>query len=196
MPRKTAPQPQKLLGRLVKQWKLLIPIATWIMATIGSFWVPPPPDLSSQNEPLVSFGKFIVTVLLGLMILPMIKWGGRKKYAWLWGKITVVALISGIIAFFTFQQLLSNWTVKHGDKVLYIGTVVKQDVVPFMEAHPSMTKEELLQSAGWAPKNIWTEKSLRRCRLILSALYVLFTPLFAITIMSVAQVIYCAGSTQ
>ena len=84
MPRRSAtPHPKNLLGRIEKPWKLLLPVATWIMATIASFWIPPPPDLPSNNETMVSFGKFIVTILVGLMILPMMKWCCNKKHAWL-----------------------------------------------------------------------------------------------------------------
>jgi hypothetical protein len=174
--------------------RLIGPIMAWIIATIGSLWVPPPPALPSDSKTMVSFAKFTVIILLGLMILPTMKWCCKKRHAWLWGKVTAGSLILGIIAFFTFMQLLDSWTVRHGDKVFYIGNIVKQDIAPFMQAHPEMSKEELLESAGWNPANIWTEKSLRRCRLILSTIYILFVPLFAIALMSLTQLVYCVTS--
>ena len=179
---------------MVKRWNVLLHAATAMMATIGSFWVPPPPDLPSDNETLVSFGKFIVTILAGLAILPMMKWCCKKEHAWLWGKVAAAALILGILAFFSFQYLLDSWTVRHGNKVLYTGFTVKQDVEPFVKAHPEYGKEELLENAGWDPNIIWTERSLLLSRLILSAMYVLCIPFFAIAIMSVVQLVYCTGN--
>ena len=188
------PRPLDWFAGMVKRWNTLLHAATSMIATIGSFWVPPPPDLPSDNETLVSFGKFIVTILAGLAILPMMKWCCQKKHAWLWGRVTAIALILGILAFFSFQYLLNTWTVRHSDKVLYTGFTLKQDVKPFVKEHPEYGREELLENAGWDPKIIWTEQSLLLSRLILSAIYVLCIPFFAIAIMSVVQLLYCVGS--
>jgi len=193
MPGRSVLRPKELLEGIGKRWNLLLHAGTSVMATIASFWVPPPPDLPSDNETMVSFGKFVVVILAGLMILPMMKWS-KKKHAGLWGIITAASLILGIIAFFSFQYLVKTSTVKHGDKVLYIGTEVREDVKSFIDKHPGYGKEELLENAGWNPKMIWTEKSLDRRRLILSMVYVLCIPFFAIAIMAVVQLIYCAGS--
>ena len=193
MPGRSAPRPKELLEGIGKRWNLLLHAGTSVMATIASFWVPPPPDLPSDNETMVSFGKFVVVILAGLMILPMMKWS-KKRHAGFWGIITAASLILGIIAFFSFQYLVKTSTVKHGDKVLYIGTEVREDVKSFIDKHPGYGKEELLENAGWNPKMIWTEKSLDRRRLILSMVYVLCIPFFAIAIMAVVQLIYCAGS--
>ena len=84
MPKRAARglNPQNWLASMGKRWNVLLHAGTSIMATIGSFWVPPPPDLPSSNETLVSFGKFTVTILAGLAILPMMKWCCKKKHAW------------------------------------------------------------------------------------------------------------------
>lgn len=192
MPGKSAnPHPEHLLQHFTKQWNLLLPVATWVMTTIGSFWVPPPPDLPGENEKMLSFAKFIVMILTGLMILPMIKWCCKKRHAWLWGKITAVTLILGILAFFTYQILLSSWTVNEGDRMVYVGRTLTQHAAEYKQNHPELNKRQLLERAGWDPKIVWTEESLLICRFILSGVYVLCTPFFAITLMAVAQVIYC-----
>jgi hypothetical protein len=162
------------------------------MSTVGSFWVPPPPNLPGDSERMISFAKFIVMILVALMILPMAKWCCKRRHAWLWAKVAGAALIIGIAAFFTYQVLLSSWTVKHGDKVLYIGRVLTQNAAEYKEKNPLLTKEDLLFDAGWNPKRIWTEGSLLFCRLVLSGVYILCTPLFAIAIMAAAHSMYCA----
>lgn len=197
MTKATAHQPVSPVRRIDTQWKKLLPAATLIIGTIGNFWDTPPPDLGGDSpKALAHFAQFIVTILIGLMVLPMMKWCCRKTHAWLWGKVAAVALIAGIVAFFAYQHLLGQWTVTHGSRVLYVGTEVRQDVKEFVQNNPSMPKYELLEYAGWDPRNVWTEKSLLHRRLILSGVYILCTPLFAIAVVAVAQLMYCAGSRE
>ena len=84
--------------RLVSQWKLLMPAVTWVMAMIGSFWLPAPPGLITEDtKVMVSFAKYLATISTGIMVLPILKWSSRK-HAWLWGKIAAIASASSIAA--------------------------------------------------------------------------------------------------
>ena len=84
--------------RLVSQWKLLMPAVTWVMAMIGSFWLPAPPGLITEDtKVMVSFAKYLATISTGIMVLPILKWSSRK-HAWLWGKIAATAAVSGASA--------------------------------------------------------------------------------------------------
>jgi hypothetical protein len=58
------------------------------------------------------------------------------------------------------------------------------------------SKEELLVSAGWDPDKVWTQRSIQRCRLILSIVYILGIPLFVVTLVAVSQIIYCASRKE
>jgi hypothetical protein len=166
--------------RLVKQWNLLMPAVTWVMAMIGSFWLPAPPGLITEDtKVMVSFAKYLATISTGIMVLPILKWSSRK-HVWLWGKVAAIASVLSVAAFFSYQQLEETWTVKHDGELIYIGGVVKQEVAEFIRVyHPS--KEELLDSAGWDPARVWTQESIQHHRLMLSAVYVLGIPLFVIT---------------
>jgi hypothetical protein len=198
MTKNTVPvEPEGPAGRIGSQWKKLLPAATLIIGVVGNFWHEPPPGLGAESSKSITyFSQFIVTVLIGLMVLPMLKWSGRKTHAYLWGKIAVIALIAGITAFFSYQYLSDEWTFRHNDKILYIGSVPREDVKEFIQRNPGLSHSELLEYAGWDPRNIWTEKSLHRRRLILTGVYVLCTPLFAIAIMAVAQVLYCSNKKR
>jgi len=190
-------EPLQPVGRIESQWKKLLPAATLIMGVIGNFWHEPPPGLGAESARTITyFSQFIITVLIGLMVLPMMKWSGRKRYAFFWGKIAAIALLAGIAAFFTYQNLSEEWPLNQQGEVLYIGSKLRDDVKVFVRRNPDLARFELLEYAGWDPRNIWTEKSLHRRRMILTGVYVLCTPLFAIAIMAVAQVLYCSSRKE
>ena len=160
------------------------------MATIRTFWELDSLDLSKAVS---GFATFTVSVVLGLMILPQMKYR-EKGHAWLWGKIAAIALILGAAAFFTYLYLQSSWTVKHEGTVLYIGSEpIDEGVARFLRENKGLSKEELLRDfASWDPKLIWTERSIIRHSLIIAGVYVLCTPIFAIAMIAVIQLMYCA----
>ncbi len=193
----SGPRSGNPLRFIQSQWKKLLPIAAFIMGTIGSFWISPPYTPGSDKaEALTHFAKFIVAVVVGLMILPMLKKSDKKVHAPFWGKVAAASLIAGIIAFFAYQYLLGEWTLVHNKKFLVIGSAVKPDVEEFVRNNPSMTNWELLRYAAWNPWNIWTAESILHRRLVLATMYVLFTPLFAVTMVAVAQLMQCARSKE
>lgn len=181
--------------RLVKQWKLLIPAVTWVMAMVGGFWLPAPPGLVTEDtKVMVSFAKYLATISTGIMILPILKWSSRQ-HVWIWGKVAAIATVLSVVAFLSYQNLEESWTVNHNGELLYIGREVNQDVAEFVRVyHPS--KEDLLDSAGWDPARVWTQKSIQRGRIILSTVYILGIPLFVIALVSVSQIIYCASRKE
>ncbi|HYS43942.1 MAG TPA: hypothetical protein VEM32_08185, partial [Geobacteraceae bacterium] len=54
-------------------WNRLAVFATIVMGTISDFWLPPPPELATDNQEfdviMKPFAKFVITMLLGLMVL-------------------------------------------------------------------------------------------------------------------------------
>lgn len=200
MPKDAPAPPDSPIRRVDKLWKTLVPVATLIMGTIGNFWVPPPPgpagEVEGSDRIFFYFAQFVIAILLGLMVLPMMKWCCLKRHAWFWGKVAAAVLVAGIVAFFSYQNLLGDWTVVHDGRRMYVGSEVKPEVAEFVRRHLSMSKSELLENAGWDPRLIWTENSLARRRLVLAVFYVLCAPLFAVAIVSVAQIVYCSSSAK
>jgi hypothetical protein len=197
---KSGDQPANILESIVPLWKKLLPIAAFIMGTIGSIGVDPPYSAGSDNaNNLINFARFIVAAVIVLMVLPTIKKVDRKRQAMLWGKVAVIALIASIAVFFIYDNKRGEWTVTHKigkdkQKVLVVGSRddLRDDAKEFVANNPDVTDWELLNNAAWSPYKIWDIESIRRRRFILSAMYVLFTPLFAVTMVAVAQVMNCA----
>lgn len=190
MPSPSDTQPAKPLGTLKKQWNVLLAATTSVMATIHTFWELNSLDLSKAVS---GFATFTVSIVLGLMVLPQMKYR-EKSDARLWWKVAAVALVLGTAAFFSYLYLRSSWTVKHQDTVLYVGSEpIDEGVAKFLRENRGLSKEELLeQYASWDPALIWTERSIIRRRLIVAGLYVLCTPIFAIAMIAVIQLMYCA----
>jgi len=187
------------LGSILSQWKKLLPIAAFIMGTIGSIGVDPPYSAGTdQSNALVNFARFIVAAIIVLMVIPTIKKVDRNRQTMLWGKVAACALIASIAVFFIYDNKRVEWTITHKmgkdkQKVLVIGSrdELRDDAKEFVANNPDVTDWELLNNAAWSPYKIWNIESIRKRRFILSAMYVLFTPLFAVTMVAVAQVMNC-----
>ena len=197
----------KLFRFIVAYWNKLLVFAAFIIGTIGSFWVDPPYTPGSDNaEALAHFAKFIIAGIIGLMAPLMLNWFNKKKYAIGWLIVAGVSLYLSITVYFEYHKLFVEWTryhiVENNDKdekkVLVIGSRedLREDVKDFVRENPSMSDKELLQNAAWKPSNVWKEDAIRRRRHTLSMKYVLFTPIFAIFMIAVAQAMICIMSKE
>jgi len=190
-------QPDERLDVTESLLKKLTKFGVFIMGIIGSFWITLPFNPGSDKyKSLIHFAQFIVAIIVGLILYLKKKSHNRQAEARSWGKIAIISLVLSIIAFFGYYMLFENWTVKHEGKVLVIGYQVQEDVKEFVARNPDMSDRELLSNAAWSPWKIWTASSIRRVRNLLSVLYVLCAPFFAITMVAVAQVMTCAGGRE
>ncbi len=189
------------------QWNMLLPIVAFIMGIILSFWASLPYNSdSNQAKSYTHFAQFIVAVIIAILVMLVMKSRDKKAHKFFWGKVAGVALITSIVAFFGYQLLFEKWvvtrTINNNRKVLVTGyEVIDDDVKKFIEEYKKTHKEdisnwELLRNAAWNPWNIWTASSIRNVRLFLTVLYVFLTPVFAITIVAVAQMIKCDKSKE
>jgi hypothetical protein len=204
MPESSRVQPGYTPGSIVRQWKKLLPVAGFIIGTISSIGIEPPYSPGSDRaSDLVNFARFIVAAFIVLTVMPRIKKKEQLEQAKLWGKVAAIALIASIVAFFVYDNWCSQWTITHRiskekQKVIVVGPrdELRDDVKEFVANNRDMTDWELLSNAAWSPYKIWKGESIRRRRFILSVMYILFTPLFALTMVAVAQVLNCAGSRE
>jgi len=190
MPMTTDAQTATPLRVVKEQWNILLAATTAVMATIHTFWEL---DALELSKAVSGFATFTVSIILGLMVLPQMKYRARE-HARLWGKVAAIALILGTAAFFSYLFLQSSWTVRHKDTVLYTGSEpVDAGVARFLAENRGISKQQLLEKyASWDPKLIWTERSIIRRSLIVAGVYVLCTPIFAVAMIAVIQLMYCA----
>jgi hypothetical protein len=190
-------QPDKELGSIESLVNKISQFGVVIMGIIGIFWFTLPYNPGSDKyKGLINFTRFIVAIIVVLIVYLKKRSRNRQAEARFWGKVAAVSLVASIVAFFGYYMIFENWTVKHDEKVLVIGYQVKEDVQEFVAKNPGMSPYELLSNAAWSPWKIWTAESIRRVRILLSVLYVLCAPFFAITLIAVAKVMSCAGSKE
>ena len=181
---------------------MLILITVWLLIISGLLNVLPPDDTPLDKQSMSALGKITATVMLGLGGGLMLKWMGKKP-AWMWAAAAIVMFALGAVTFFYYYDLRSAWTVNQGGRVFYIGTQ-KQDYVEFWIAEQeklagrplAYTPAELLSNNQWDPDQIWTEQSIRRCRLILAGLYALCTPFFGLCFVFIARSLTGMWTTQ
>jgi hypothetical protein len=190
------------LSETVPIWKKLLPVAAFIIGTVSSIGVDPPYSPGSDKAgDLVNFARFIVAAFIVLIIMPRIRKKEKRDCAILWGKVAAIALIASIVVYFVYDNWRGQWTVTHRiskakQKVIVVGPrdELRDDIKEFVANNRDMTDWELLSNAAWSPYKIWKGEAIRQRRFILSVMYILFTPLFALTMVAIAQVMTCAGS--
>lgn len=176
---------------LRKQWNVLCLAATFIATTVAGFWVPPPAELASDHQPELKFAKFIIAVFIALMALPMVKWRLRR-HAFGWATATAVGLVLGIASYLTAQYLQSVWTARYQGKTIYVGTALLESARSYKQQNPQCSNDCLLFDAAGDPTLVWTQESILRSRLVLLAVYLACTPVFAFCMVAAAQSLYCA----
>jgi hypothetical protein len=169
------------------------------MTVLAEFVLPPP--VSIDNIPIwYRFAQFLVAVLIGLMFVPIIRWQ-RKRDTKKWVIATVVSVVLGAAAFIGYQQLFEEWTVTYAGSRVVIGRTYSDLAREYKEKIRSEQRrevgdEELLMAAAGSREDIWPESEIKSRGRILTGLYLLNMLLFAVTIMSVIQVVFCTVRTS
>jgi hypothetical protein len=186
------------LGHIALWGKRLAALAALLYGAIGKFWSPPPPELAAEaqstDDVWKPFARFVIVLLLGLMVLPMMRWACSREHTRKWTITAALAVTAGIVVFFSYNYLLDQWTVESEGKRYYVGTELREELKTprLMKMQP----RDLLSEGEWNPLEIWTEPSLRRRHLILSGIYVLCAPVFAVAMLAALQTAYCATRKQ
>jgi hypothetical protein len=181
------------LARIATYWNVLVQAATWLTSLIAGFLLPPPVDsIQGGSGSLFKFAQFVMPVFVGLMVVPILTWR-RRTDTNKWWAVGLMTLIGGIAAFSLYRGLTASWTEPYADQRVVIGSVFNEDVRDYLAEHPNTPNAELLQDFPGGPEKVWTKSSINCHINILSFLYIIFMPLFAMSIMSVTQAIYCAG---
>lgn len=172
-----------------KNWNVLSAIALFIIGILGTFLIPPPDYLA--NEPVfANAGKFIATIVIGLILVPILLWK-TNKHTRNWWIVALLSFLLSIVCLFSYLSLKQKWMCRCFDenKLILIGSEMKPSL---NESLKNSDCQELLQGSSCYPEKVWTKASIDRNRLILAGVYILSLPLFIIAMMSVVQAIYCS----
>jgi hypothetical protein len=179
-----------------RQWKYLLQIGAWIMLILGSFVLPPPIWDFKEDAIWFHFTHFVVSVLVGLVFLPMNSWSGRQ-HRWWWWTLASVFLVLGIIVFFVYLSLRGQWTAPYSGGRVVIGTTYKPEAIAYKtkirnEEKREISDEELIMDSAGNRSSIWDDTEMHRRRLFFGAVYMAAISLFALTMIAVIQALYCS----
>ncbi len=162
------------------------------MGIVGGFVLPPPIGISPEDEKIWQrLGRFVVTILVGLLFIAARRWDKNKHFRG-WTIAAGAWLVLAVVAFLGYQSLLSSHTCTHVSKRLVIGTVYTPQGLTYVQKNPGISCRDLLDDFAGKPDDIWTEESIHRNRMILAEVYISCLPLFAICLMAILQAVSLA----
>jgi hypothetical protein len=183
---------KQLVTRWRGSWLLLAQSAVWVLGIVAGFLLPPPVGAEGEGKVWVRFAQFVVTVIVGLVLLAALRWQ-RKKDTWAWAAVSAATLILATGTFFGYQFCVAHWTARYDGSRVVVGAEQTALGREYQEQHPERTREEVVMDVAGEVTRLWTRGSIDRRRLALAALYVLAMPLFTVCIIATVQAVRCAA---
>lgn len=181
----------KWFEQVKKIWGPLAQAGTWVAGIIGGFLLPPPIG-AEDNKLWLRFAQFVITIVVGLLVLPGRKWN-RKKHAKWWWMVTAICLVAAVASFFAYQRLTYSSTCQTLDgDVVVIGHEYTPHGADYVRENPGISCTDLIDQHIGKTEDVWTKQSIDSARLKLAVTYIACIPLFTICIMALIQAIYCA----
>jgi hypothetical protein len=183
---------EKLLEQWRGSWVLLAQAAVWVLGIVAGFLLPPPVGAGTESGMWVRFAQFVVTVVVGLVLLAALRWQ-RKKDTWRWALISVLALVLATGTFFGYQVCVAQWTVFSKGGQVVIGGELTEFGRTWRDEEPEKSLQEKVDDLAGQLTMVWTRESIEQRRLVLAGLYVLAMPLFTVCIIATVQAVRCAA---
>jgi hypothetical protein len=181
-----------LLNRLRSQWEFIGQVATWLVGSVGGFLQAVPYVYPEQNGSTLSLGSFVVRILVGLLLVPILRFN-RRRHTYFWFAATLALLAAGLGAFFRNQDVIAQCVTNYASERVLKG----RDDTPWTKeqrtADPNVTDAQLLDRQNVSRRErIWTANSIAGCERDIQIWYVVSLPLFALCIMCLLQTIRCS----
>lgn len=188
------------LKTVESKWSILLQGSTWIMVLLAGFVLEPPVWDFQQNLIWYRFAHFVVAVVVGLAFIPVTRWSTSRD-TWRWFIVSVVLLVAGVGSFFGYQTARETWTVEYAKKLVIVGSTYTIDALAYkervkMEENREVSDKDLVMDAAGNREKLWDVQEIRARGRILGGLYILTVALFALTIISVIQAVYCNLQTD
>jgi hypothetical protein len=176
-----------------KQWDVITTVAIWILSVLGTFLLPPPFNAQQLGQYVAGakIGSFFIAIMVGLMLVPALKWK-RKTHAIGWWLTAFISFVIGLVVFLTYQHLYEMWTCRYNSQRWVIGSAFTPHGSQFVaENSQRSTCEDWLMSHAGRVEEIWSKWSIvQRCD-VLFFTYVFSLFFFTVTIISLVQAVAC-----
>jgi hypothetical protein len=98
--------------------------------------------------------------------------------------------------FFQYQRLLYAWTGEYYGRLMVVGTELTPAGRAYLDKHPDMPLNRLLEDFVGRPEDIWTRRSINQRRTTVAAVYVSCLPLFTVSVIAVVQALRCLKAVR
>ena len=184
--------PGGLLNRLRSQWEFIGQIATWLVGSVGGFLQAVPFTYPDQNGSTLSLGSFVVRILVGLLLVPIL-WFNKRRHTKVWFAATLALLAAGLISFFRNQSVVADCVTDYSGQRVLKGREDTPWTKGQRAADPSVTDAQLIDRQNVSRRErIWTADSIAGCERDIQIWYIVSLPLFALCIMCLLQTIRCS----
>lgn len=178
---------------LKERWNVLAEAAAWLLSLIGTFLVPPPTGTqqSPQDSPVWHFGRFVLILFVGLLLVPVQSWN-RAEHTPRWFVLAVIGFVGCFVAFFGYTYLGDTWTCKYDGRSVVVGSEWTTHGAGYA-AGPgaNLTCEQRLWEHRGEVEELWTKESIDSRRRLLALIYLLSLLLFSAALICVLQTVYC-----
>jgi hypothetical protein len=179
----------KELWAILKGGTALLQVAAWILGTMAGFLLLPTEISREDEKAWLKLAPFVIAVVLGLMVIAARRWS-PEKHLGRWWFVAIALFIFSISGFIGYGYLSYSWTCKYNNQTLIIGTSLTDQGRYYVRQNPGISCEDLLMDFAGKVEDIWTKESINRCRILLAGIYINLIPIFAMSMISVIQVIH------
>ncbi len=181
-------------------WNLAVAAAGLIATVVAAFLFPPPFDLGA-NDMLPKFGKFVFTVLIAVLLVPLLNYSSRR-FMVRWMVSSIVILVVCIVVFSWYLSLGAHYVREHrlagGAVVRYViaasfsptGAML-YDKLRGLSAVPPSTEDLIKHASGASFEerrySIWDRDAVASVQLMLGAVYVALFVLFGALVILAGQ---------
>jgi len=181
-----------LLNRLRSQWEFIGQIATWLVGSVGGFLQAVPYTYPDQNGSTLSLGSFVVRILVGLLLVPILRFN-KRRHTYFWFAATLALLAAGLGSFFRNQAVLSQCVTDYDGERVLKGREDTQWTKGQRMTDPNVTDAQLLDRQNVSRRErVWTADSIGGCERDIQMWYIVSLPLFGLCIMCLLQTIRCS----
>jgi hypothetical protein len=173
----------RLFGR---HRRTLLAVGAILLAGSASALAPPPEVLGAAQGESRSFAAFASAAIVALAILPYLIWRGAVR------PITSIALAGVALALGVGSFGVNGYadrvcTARYADTTVMIGTDLTSLGEAYRRENPDLSSEDLLFDAAGVPERIWTQRSIGRCKALVSGTYFLWIPFLVVCLLAAAQ---------
>ena len=173
----------RLFGR---HRRTLLAVGAILLAGSAGAAVSPPEVVGVGSGESRSFAAFASAAIVALAILPYLLWRGAVRPMTSIA-LAAVALTLGVGSFGANGYADRTCTARYADAAVVIGADLTSLGEAYRRENPDLSNEDLLFDAAGVPERIWTERSIGRCKALISGTYFLWIPFLVVCLLAAAQ---------